>query len=188
MNKQDTRPILLSESTTSSIPVHLESILHGLNTGSFSSVQDCRVSILATLIYYVGLETGFIPTKEGRVDESQSIPIKKQKYNEKILWGFNRMNLQNQSLNLLQNRNQSYFRQKMLLENSTTEFTLLMLRSGEDLMTTLTSEGFPGKKTIYKINDCRSHKIRLAFRWKFAIINLKICSIFEQIEFTVLIS
>lgn len=156
-------PLLLAESTTKQLPELLENFIRSCDFSEFSSSQDCRVSILAALIYYVTLETGFIPYSRPEINPSQDNTVstststkddgenngsvnnaKRQKSLAQVKWGFDINNLRAYCRLPADFKRQTHFRINLHLEGSQVKCVLLMMRMGEGLLTTLTSETYPG--------------------------------------------
>lgn len=161
------QPLLLAESTTKAIPALLEDFIKKCDLSGFSSSQDCRISILAALIYYVTLESGFIPFESEQFDvdpqsmkpnsritvssndnDSESSCAKRQKGLGQIKFGFNINHIRNFSQIPANFKRQTNFRVNLHLENSQVKCVMLMMRSGEGLLTTLTSEPYPGGSVL----------------------------------------
>lgn len=126
--------ILLEESTFKTVPVFLSEFIHENTQQEVNSSQDLRLLILALIAYYVCLEQGFIPFEK---DVTAS--------NSSVEWGFNRNRMKIYNKCLPSNfKQQTHFIANLKLKNDDTKCILLMMRSGDALMTTLTSDRFKG--------------------------------------------
>lgn len=125
---------LLEDTTIDEIPAPLASLLASTKDSFNSSSQECRLYVLALLNYYIALEIGLRTT-----------PVPQRS----VKWGFDIQDIQTQQIP--QNfKQQTHFKADLYLpgDRNATRCVLLLMKSGESLFVTLTSEQWPGCSVV----------------------------------------